>query len=161
MIKAKNIYDLSREHGIGYIKSGKIFYFDLEDYDKIFYISWCEDKDGYMVNRNNNFRMHRLVMNCPKNMQIDHINHVVYDNRKNNLRIVNVVQNQRNRILSSNNTSGVNGVWFVKRDNIWRASICVEKKRIALGSFKDIEDAIESRKNAEIKYFGEYMNIFY
>ena len=100
-------------------------------------------------------------MNCPKNMQIDHINHVVYDNRKNNLRIVNVVQNQRNRILSSNNTSGVNGVWFVKRDNIWRASICVEKKRIALGSFKDIEDAIESRKNAEIKYFGEYMNIFY
>lgn len=33
--RKQNIYDLTKEYGIGYTFKGEEFYFDLEDYDKI------------------------------------------------------------------------------------------------------------------------------
>jgi hypothetical protein len=41
---------------------------------------------------------------------IDHINGKTFDNRKNNLRVVNKSQNAMNKGLQNNNTSGVTGV---------------------------------------------------
>ena len=38
----------------------------------------------------------------------------------------------------------------------YRARIMVNRKEIRLGHFEKIEDAIEARKLAEKKYFGEY-----
>jgi len=43
---------------------------------------------------------------------VDHINHCRSDNRMENLRVVTHAVNQKNRRLSNNNTSGVNGVVF-------------------------------------------------
>lgn len=48
-----------------------------------------------------------------------------------------------------NNTSGVTGVTFNKRDNIWVALITFKNKRYYLGSFKNKDDAISARKEAE------------
>ena len=38
----------------------------------------------------------------------------------------------------------------------WYANIKVNKENIRLGSFVTKEEAIEARREAEIKYFGEY-----
>lgn len=51
--------------------------------------------------------------------QIDHINHDRTDNRITNLREVTELENHRNMSKSTNNTSGVVGVTWHKRDSVW------------------------------------------
>lgn len=55
--------------------------------------------------------------------------------------------------LRKNNTSGCTGVTYNNNNKNWRASIFFKGKKINLGSFKNIEDAIKTRKKAEEKYF--------
>ena len=55
--------------------------------------------------------------------------------------------------LPSNNKSGIKGVAFDKHTNKWRAYIGCQGKRYDLGSFDDIADAAEARREAEEKLF--------
>ncbi len=55
------------------------------------------------------------------------------------------------------NTSGVLGVCFDKRSGKWRAHIGFKNKRIKLGTFAKLEDAIRARKQAEEEYFGAFL----
>ena len=97
--------------------------------------------------------MHRFIMNFPKGKYVDHINHNTLDNRKCNLRICNNADNIRNGKIRTNNKSGYNGICFDKSRNKWLAGIKVNYKRIFLGRYVNIEDAIKARKEAEKKYF--------
>lgn len=155
-----NIYDLSNDYGIGYTSNtNNPFYFDLEDYDKIKDYCWHETEDGYVATRIGNkahFMMHRLIVRCDNSVDIDHIHHNGMDNRKNNIRICTRQQNNRNKRKTDKNTSGVVGVCWHKRNRKWQASIMVNKKNIYLGLYENINDAIKARKEAEIKYFGEF-----
>ena len=95
-------------------------------------------------------------MDCPKDMVVDHINMNPLDNRKCNLRICTMQQNNFNKKEQTNNTSGRVGVTWDKQTNKWLAQIQVDGKNIKLGRFKNKEDAIKVREEAELKYFGEY-----
>lgn len=55
--------------------------------------------------------------------------------------------------LRKNNTSNTTGVTYNKQNKNWRASIFFKSKKIDLGSFTNIDDAIKARKEAEEKYF--------
>lgn len=83
---------------------------------------------------------------------IDHINRVRYDNRICNLREVSRTCNIRNSSIAKNNTSGVTGVIWDKRRLRWRPIITVEHKRIRLGDFVSLIDAVIARWKAEVKY---------
>lgn len=89
--------------------------------------------------------------------QIDHINGDKTDNRIANLREATNLQNGRNLKISSRNTSGVSGVHFDAWAGRWRAAIKVNGKSINLGRWSDKDDAIRARKEAEIRYFGEWI----
>lgn len=160
--KRQNNYDLSGQYGIGYMNNGHRFYFDKEDYNKISSYCWYEDKNGYIVTMKGRkiIYQHRLIMNVLDDIayDVDHIYHKINDNRKSQLRIVTHSQNLQNRIIPQNNTSGHIGVSWDKHRNKWVAYINVNQKRIRLGGFCDISDAIIARKNAEKQYFGEYRN---
>jgi hypothetical protein len=155
-----NTYDLSGEYGIGYTLKGEEFYFDLEDYDKIKNYCWRKRyNDGMFdakvkIEPNKRILLHKLILDT--NLQVDHIEHNRYDNRKSKLRIVNNSQNQMNKGLQKNNKSGCKGVIWHKRDQIWESYISKNSKRIYLGRYVDLKDAIRIRKQAEGKYFGEY-----
>lgn len=101
--------------------------------------------------------MHKVIMNDIDNkFTIDHINRNRLDNRKNNLRYATIQENSFNQSIYKNNTSGVASVRYNKNKNKWEADIQIHRKRIYLGAFKTKEEAIEARKIAEEKYFGEY-----
>lgn len=163
-MKKYNTYDLSGEYGVGYTTKGEEFWFDLEDYDLIKDYCWYKDKDGYFATKTygtaNPMRitMHRLVMGFPDATDIDHIHgkETRYDNRKSNLRTATHSQNNMNKGLQINNSSGITGIsWFAKT-NQWRAYIIINKKFVHLGLYDNLEDAIKARKEAENKYFGEF-----
>ena len=88
--------------------------------------------------------------------QLDHINRNRSDNRISNLREVSNKQNGQNASKPSNNTSGHPGVCWHKRDSKWVAKITHSYKRIHLGYFKTMEEAIAARKAGELKYWGAH-----
>lgn len=160
-----NTYDLSRNYGIGYTHKGEEFYFDKEDYDLIKDYHW-ELHRGYVTchrwnietKSDNQIKMHRLIMGLKDNQdysgcQIDHINHNKVDNRKENLRVVNNVQNSWNKSVWREDGSKV-GVRLERSK--WLASITVDGKMIRLGKYDNYDDAVQARIDAEKKYWGEY-----
>ena len=150
-----NIYDLSGEYGIGYTPKGEVFYFDKDDYDLISPYLWYASNSGYIITGTNKFKtsMHRMVMGCSDpEIDVHHINHVTYDNRKSNLEMCEHYKNIIASKTYSNNTSGRKGVYFDKSRNKWCAHLTVNKKTYNLGRFDTFEEAVAAREMAEQKY---------
>lgn len=165
--KRYNKYDLSGEYGIGWTNKGEEFWFDKEDFDKIKDYCWHFNRGGHLIstepNSNKRAFLHRKVMEpIPDGMRIDHINHLggsqpKYDNRKQNLRIVTSRQNTMNSAIRSDNTSGVTGVNYNKNSHQWIVRISIAPyERIVIGHYDNFDEAVNARKEAEIKYYGEY-----
>lgn len=158
----KNHYELSPDGCVGYTSKKEPFYFDLEDYEKIKDVYWRITNVGYVVGRKDSkiVLMHRIVMDAPdyknQKLDVDHINHCTVDNRKNNLRLISHQQNLMNQKLSCNNKCKHKGIYYDKERNKWRAEIKFNQKKYRLGRFNTIEEAIEARKQAEKKFFGEF-----
>tara|TARA_R110001583_G_scaffold85211_1_gene223341 strand:- start:1103 stop:1750 length:648 start_codon:yes stop_codon:yes gene_type:complete len=55
--------------------------------------------------------MHQFIMNSPKGMCVDHINHDGLDNRRENLRICTYSQNSQNKRRRVDSRSGYKGVY--------------------------------------------------
>jgi len=82
--------------------------------------------------------------------RIDHTDGNGLNNCKTNLRNGTHAESCRNRTLSKSNNTGVSGVR--NRNGRYSSQITINSKQIWLGSFKNLEDAITARKEAEIKY---------
>lgn len=80
--------------------------------------------------------------------QIDHINGDPGDNRLENLRSVSPTENCRNRSRISNNKSGVTGVIWRNRAQVWYAYITNNGKQETIGFFKTKGEAVEARQRA-------------
>lgn len=154
----KNKYDLSGEYGIGYTSKGEPFYFDKEDYDLIKNYNWYLTSEGYVAAMKNRktILFHRVVMKCSAENEVDHIYHVLNDNRKIMLRICDDQQNALNRSLRTDNTSGKTGVSLNKRNGKWRAYITIDNKQKSLGHFSTFEEAVEIRVKAEKEIFKNF-----
>jgi len=63
----------------------------------------------------------------------------------------------RSQTIRSNNSSGVTGVYWAKKEQRWAASIGFKGKRYHLGLFERFSDAVEARKEAEQQYFGTFL----
>lgn len=87
----------------------------------------------------------------PEN-EIDHINQDKTDNRICNLRSVGRQENAKNLSLDRRNKSGSSGVFKHSQYDAWVAQIRSNNKTVHLGTFKEISDAIQARKDAEIRY---------
>lgn len=136
---------------------------DAADYEWLSRWNWFARRD----NRTHSFYagrreggqtiwMHRVVLQCVPNCQTDHCNHNTLDNRRVNLRQCTPSENQWNRKISRNNSSGFKGVHWNKRVQKWVARIrhCGEYKY--LGGFEDLQDAIQAYKNAAKDLHGAF-----
>lgn len=70
-----------------------------------------------------------------------------------NCRWATYEEQNRNQRISKNNKSGFKGVCWSKQNNKWEAYISINSKKKNLGLFSDLNEAIEARKKAEIKYW--------
>jgi len=149
------------------LSRGQYALVDDEDYEKVNKYKWnaVPNNKTYRASsrctgNGKNIRMHRFIMNAPKNMDVDHINHDTLDNRKCNLRICTRSQNLMNAKKRSGCSSKYKGVTYSKspKDRClkkWVACIYY-KSPISLGRHKtEIEAALAYNKAAK-KYFGEY-----
>lgn len=145
------------------IRGGAVTLVDDDDFEKLSKMNWRNEK-GYAKSGGayNSVYMHRIIMNPPEDMQIDHINGKTLDNRKCNLRIVTEAQNKYNRCKyggKRKNKSGYKGVWKPKNSNKYTAEIRFNYKKYYLGVFDVPEDAAKAYNEKAIELFGEYAKL--
>lgn len=108
--------------------------------------------------------MHRFIVGAEDGQQVDHINRLTYDNRRENLRVVTSRQNNWNRAkrYDPRGTSeyiGVIGDRYGRSDRKWQASIAGQ----IIGEFEDEVEAAYVRDQAAMQLYGEfaYLNFNY
>lgn len=100
--------------------------------------------------------MHRIVMKAEKGQTVDHVNGDRLDNRRQNLRFVDMRQNSWNRCVASNSTYGYKGVSFNKKNKRFYCRIVHQGKRYRFGYFLTAEEAAETYKKKELEFWGEF-----
>jgi hypothetical protein len=111
--------------------------------------------------------MHRLVLarmfNDPAfviqtNRYADHINFDGLDNRRENLRMCTNSENQMNKRLQRNNTTGYKGVTKDKRYGTYTVRfINADGVRVSGGSFQTVEEAALKYNEMASKIFGKFV----
>lgn len=127
---------------------------DDRDFEWLSQWSWCYSH-GYALratNAGDRIYMHRAINDTPKGFETDHINRDKLDNQRMNLRTVSRAQNSMNHPAHKNNITGIKGVNWSKNAKKYYARIVINRKKIHLGYFDDIETATKARKEAEKIY---------
>jgi len=103
------------------------------------------------------YQAHRLawlyVYGSFPDVPLDHIDGDRLNNRISNLRRATTKQNNENRKMQSNNTSGYRGVCWSKRQKAWKATVRHNGELLYLGYYKDINDAVMIVKNKREELF--------
>jgi hypothetical protein len=143
------------------LTKGFVTQVDDEDYEFLNQWKWCVC-EGKRVNyavrnicRNDkklNLGMHRVIMNTPIDMQVDHIDHNGLNNQKSNMRNCKASQNQYNKRPFSR--SGYKGVYYI--NNYIVSQILINKKVTHLGSYKTEEEAAKSYDKKAKELHGEF-----
>ena len=147
-----------------YLGDGVYTIVDQQDYYRLRNFNWFLSGSSKKFYAHRNMKignietktvsMHRLIMDAPKGLVVDHINGNGLDNRRANLRLVTSLQNHWNGRKMENTSSRFKGVCFNKQNKKWVAYINVENKRIYLGSFNSEIDAAKTYDEAAKKYRG-------
>jgi hypothetical protein len=106
------------------------------------------------------FLAHRVIwamqtgewpVNC-----VDHVDCDASNNEWRNLRLATKAENSHNRGAQANNTSGMKGVSWSKRDSKWDARIMLNGKQRCLGLFTEKADAAVAYAKASAELHGEF-----
>lgn len=136
------------------LTQGKYALVDDGDFEWLSQYNWYYNSNGYArMSRQPKPYMHALLNTPPKGMQTDHIDRNRLNNRRCNLRSVTALENNRNHSMHSTNTSGYTGVSWTKT-NKWEVYIWLKNKKIHIGRFSNLQDAVDARLNAEELYYA-------
>ena len=146
------------------LPGGRVTLVDDDDYERLTTRAWkvtsnyvCRTERRNKKDRH--ITMSRVIMNCPENMVVDHINGDTMDNRKCNLRVCTQKQNAFNRDKQKNNTSGYKGVTFNKWSKRWQSVITKNRVNYYLGLFDTPEEAYEAYKSKAKELHGEFAKV--
>ena len=144
----------------------KVALVDDEDYEWLSQWKWHASFDpttqGFYARRQDRrYWLHTAIWEhyngpIPEGRTTDHIDNNGLNSQKLNLRLATPSQQNQNRRRQVNNKTGYIGVSENLSGKKYRARITVEKHRIDLGSYNDIEEAIRVRDQAVRQYFGDF-----
>ena len=142
------------------------FIIDIDDLEKIRYHKWRLSYGhvvtGNCTKNNPSTQLSRLILNCNDNsLVVDHINGNGLDNRKSNLRICTQGKNVLNKSYMSTNSTGIVGVQYEHkkdRKSNYITEIRYKGKKIYIGAYELLEEAVYARWLAEVIIFGPFRN---
>lgn len=151
------------------LTKGYVTLVDESDYDQLIKRKWYASESGsseknvYAVSNGVradgstfNLRMHRLLLDPPKGLVVDHINGNTLDNRRANLRICTHRQNLSNTGPRRRGSSRYKGVCWNRSIEKWTASICLHGVNQHLGHFANERDAAMAYNKAAVREHGSF-----
>lgn len=111
--------------------------------------------NGWRDGRGFTIRMHRLLMQPPHGMFVDHINGDGLDNRRSNLRLVTSGENSRNQKARAG-TSRFRGVSWNARSSKWTVIVCVDRRNHFIGQYCDEVEAARAYDAAALRLHGAF-----
>lgn len=130
------------------LSNGMVVLVDRGDFDLVSKYNWFAIRDGNTwyartsPQKNNvrtQIRMHRLILNAPEHLAVDHINGNGLDNRRQNIRLTTTRGNGQN--LHIKKSSKYPGVRFHKAIRKWQSQIRIYGKQRHIGTFEREIDA--------------------
>ena len=100
--------------------------------------------------------LHRLLLEVPATMVVDHADNNGLNNHRANLRLCTPGQNQAKKRLRPSATSVFRGVYYDRRHSSWRAIIQHKGKQYYLGYFSNEIEAAHAYDAAAARLFGEF-----
>ncbi len=162
-----NNQEISRDekgNAIIYLNKDKTKYTIVDDdlWHELSKYSWYLRYDNYIVCKINSkmVRMHRYILNAPKELNVDHIDNNPLNNKKENLRLCSQSQNCFNKTKTiKSTTSQFKGVSFSKQNNKFMTTIWHNNIKYNLGSYENeyIAGLAYNLKAQEL--FGEFSNL--
>ena len=145
------------------ISRSKLALVDSADHERIATHAWTAKPADRAGSRWYAFRtvgsttiyMHRVVLDAPEGVCVDHINGDGLDNRRCNLRLATASQNNANRACSPAITM-LRGVHYTERSDRYRAVIYVKGKNKHLGQYRTALEAAVARDRAAFETFGDF-----
>lgn len=157
--KRRNTYTLDGDILRVTTSSGVEIIADAKDAESIKKYSWCISKTGYAVARigNKTVKMHRYILELSNGdgSIVDHKNGNTLDNRRANLRVCTKRDNARNCKQPYNSKALHKGIRITPNGK-YEARIMVDRETISLGRYRTLDEAIDARTQAEVRYYGEY-----
>jgi len=150
------------------LTKGQTTLVDDEDFEYLNQFRWsayrARDNDSFYALRSYrddqgkriNVSMHRVIMDAPKGMDVDHKDRDGLNNQRANLRVCTRSQNQLNTFGKGNSRSAYKCVDWHKRNKKWRVRVLKEGTRKEIGYF---ETELEAGIIANItirRYHGEF-----
>jgi hypothetical protein len=136
---------------------------DAADVPLVSGMSWCAvirkkriyATTGASATRHHRY-LHRLIMDAPAHLTVDHRDLNGLNNRRINLRLATAAENNRNMATRSDSTSGIKGVFWDKWRSKWKAEIAVNRVKRSLGYFPSKDDAASAYAKASAELHGEF-----
>lgn len=147
---------------------------DNEDFEELNKYKWHTRKSRqkfYAVRMSstingerNTIYMSRQIMDCPDDLQVDHVDTDTLDNQKHNLRICTETENCINHRSQRNSSSQFRGVCWRKDVRKWQATINVtdflgERSQFHLGYFCNEKEAAKAYDNMARKEHGDFARL--
>jgi hypothetical protein len=141
---------------------------DDEDYERLRVFRWTASQAGqdrFYAKRvvtqggiKKNLFMHRVILDAPPGVEIDHVNGRTLDNRRVNLRLCTRRQNLMNA-RPRGMTSPFKGVSFCRDRQRWQVGISINGHRKSLGRFDDEIEAARAYDEAARAVFGAFARL--
>ena len=105
--------------------------------------------------------MHRVIMDCPKGLVVDHIDGNTLNNRRSNLRICTFGENLRNQRPRTNRIrkSAYKGVCWLETRQRWIANCGLDGKQYRSGHFRTEIEAAHAYDELAKRHHGEFASL--
>jgi hypothetical protein len=145
------------------LTQGRVALVDAADYPALAAHKWRALRNAstwYAVRRagENLLYMHRVILQAPPHLDVDHTNGDGLDNRRSNIRLATEAQNMT-RSKSRAHSSIYKGVSWDARNNKWRVDICIDKKSKNLGRYVSEVEAARAYDRAASRAFGPFARL--
>ncbi|MEW6126703.1 MAG: HNH endonuclease [Acidobacteriota bacterium] len=142
---------------------GRVAIVDAEDYSWLSQYKWFYSSKGYASTKINykHIYMHRMILDAPKGLEVDHINLDTLDNRRQNIRLATKSQNQANCPKHNGTQSTYKGVHIAnnKHKKAWQAQTTFQGRKYSFGTFENECHAAMVYDIYAKDMFGEFANL--